>query len=265
MKPKDAFGRYGCVPRDMHPAWQRVSYFARALGRDLFSQVDDFQSMSIATSGDWKSSLCLTLCVNGGNDRRNAKRALDELEAASLIAVEERRVLLFLEPRAVAQNALGMSPACARDVAAESPQSRRGVVSSTQVPETPQVTSDSKLVSKQAERVAPAPARSVASRPDIVGFNFVASLLGRDVFSIAPLGSYRDEYHWIGTRPTDERVAVAKAVAGDEWCATNPGHVDAAHLVKGWQKYLEGRPKPVARVVEKPAPTGFWAKAGAAQ
>lgn len=243
MRPKDAFGRYGCVPRDMHPAWQRVSYFARALGRDLISRVDDFDSMRIETSGEWRTSLCLTLCINGP-ERRNAKGALDSLAEAGLLQTFDGFVVI------------GLQPLCTRSVSVPVPDS-------TQVTETPQVTSDSKLVSKQVERAAPAPARSIASRPDIVGFNFVASLLGRDAFSIAPLSSYPSDYSWIGTKQPTEREAVARAVNADPWCLENRGHVDAAHLVKGWQKYLEGRPKPVARVVAKPEPTGFWSKAGA--
>lgn len=107
---------------------------------------------------------------------------------------------------------------------------------------------------------APAPARSVASRPDIIGFGWVASLLGRDVAGIAPLSSFPSDYSWIGTRPSLEREAVARAVNQDPWCIANAAHVDAAHLVKGWQKYLAGRVKPVVRTQPAPEPKGIWAK-----
>jgi len=143
MKPKDAFGRYGCVPREMHPAWQRVSYFARALGRDLISRVDDFDTMRIETSGEWRSSLCLTLCINGP-ERRNAKGALDALVAAGLLQTFDGFVVI------------GLQPVCTRSVSVQDPDP-------TQVTVTTQVTSDSKQAIKQA-RESDARARESSAR-----------------------------------------------------------------------------------------------------
>lgn len=130
MKPKDAFGRYGCVPREMHPAWQRVSYFARALGRDLISRVDDFDTMRIETSGEWRTSLCLTLSINGP-ERRNAKAALDSLASAGLLQAFDGFVVI------------GLQPVCSRSVSVPDPDL-------SQVTEKTQVTFSSKQAIKQA-------------------------------------------------------------------------------------------------------------------
>jgi hypothetical protein len=87
-------------------------------------------------------------------------------------------------------------------------------------------------------------------RKDIEGFKFVAGLLGRDSFSVAPVGSYQRQYAWIGSRPAEERAAVAAAVNVDAWCVANPQEVDAPHLERRWQRYLRGPAKSVERALE---------------
>lgn len=155
MKPKDAFGRYGCVPREMHPAWQRVSYFARALGRDLISRVDDFDTMRIETSGEWRSSLCLSLCINGP-ERRNAKAALHGLVDAGLLAVGDGFVTVGLQPLGSC-SAVGRQSVGSRSVSVPVPDSN-------QVVENTQVTSDSKQAIKAIEASERARARESSAR-----------------------------------------------------------------------------------------------------
>lgn len=94
---------------------------------------------------------------------------------------------------------------------------------------------------------------AIQVRSDIAGFNFVASLLGRDSFSVAPLGSFLSQYTWIGSRPAEERQTVAAAVNADPWCLANPQEVDAPHLQRRWQRYLRGPAKPVERKLEPSA------------
>lgn len=242
MRPKDAFGHYGCVPREMHPAWhQRVGAVARTIGRDLISMVDDFGSMSIDVDGDWRESLCKKMSVDGGPDRRVYKAALTQLEKAGLLVASSARVTMILRPEC-SLDAHSTLTACPLRASRKS-----------QLGEIVQKL-DRQQASEASERArAPAPARAIADRPDVIGFTFVASLLGRDVMGIAPLNSYPTDYHWIGTRPALERSAVFSAVNADAWCIANKGHVDAPHLVKQWQKYLAGRPKSVAKV-EAPTP-----------
>lgn len=98
---------------------------------------------------------------------------------------------------------------------------------------------------------AAAPANEV--HPQIRGFKFVASLLGRSTFDIAPVGSFQAEYTHIGSKPDSEHQRVAKAVNADEWCQKNPSRVDARHLQRDWQKYLAGPVKQVVRAVQPAA------------
>lgn len=245
------------MPRRWHAAWAGSSLFETGL-RDRLFELNDGEP--IPFEGDWMDSLCKQAAVNG-RERPPARKAMLEWQSRGLLIVNGQWVWICCrhdaQPRRPVAEPTHNGSTSNPQPTHNAPTSNIQLDSSTRnnsnhVGETDRQT-------EETERVrARAPARSVASRPDIVGFNFVASLLGRDVFSIAPLGSYRDEYHWIGTRPADERESVAKAVAADEWCTTNPGHVDAAHLQKGWQKYLNGRPKPVAKT------TGFQQLAVAA-
>jgi hypothetical protein len=91
---------------------------------------------------------------------------------------------------------------------------------------------------------------AVHVRKDIEGFRFVAGLLGRNAFSIPPVGAFVSQYTWIGSRPAEERLAVAASVNADEWCIKNPQEVDAPHLQRRWQRYLRGRAQPVERKLE---------------
>jgi hypothetical protein len=99
----------------------------------------------------------------------------------------------------------------------------------------------------------PAAAGPSAHENQIRGFRFVASLLGRSTFDIAPLGSFQAEYGHIGGKPDAEHATVAKAVNADEWCRANPSRVDAPHLQRTWQKYLAGPVKQIVRAVPPPA------------
>ena len=88
-----------------------------------------------------------------------------------------------------------------------------------------------------------------AHEQQIRGFNFVASLLGRSAFDVAPVGSFASAYGWIGSRADSEHKRVASAVNAEEWCKTNPSRVDAPHLQRSWQKYLAGPVKQIARAL----------------
>lgn len=103
--------------------------------------------------------------------------------------------------------------------------------------------------SEQSSAVLPAPAAPDGERAAAVaGFSFVATLLGRDTFKIAPPGSFPAEYAHIGRKPKAEQERVKQAVEADNWCVTNPSRVDAKHLCRSWEKYLAGPVKSVARV-----------------
>jgi hypothetical protein len=83
------------------------------------------------------------------------------------------------------------------------------------------------------------------------GLVFVASLLGRNTMSVPPAGAHAQAYAWIAGRPDAERAEVARSVNASEWCRANPSRVDAPHLQRGWQKYLAGPVKQIARAVQQ--------------
>ena len=109
----------------------------------------------------------------------------------------------------------------------------------------------------------PLPCSAVPSSGDaaLVGFKFVASLLGRSTFDVPPLGAYTRAYTWIGSRPEAERETVRVAVDADPWCKTNPARVDAPHLERSWQKYLAGPSKTVVRADPRDADAADRVKA----
>jgi hypothetical protein len=96
-KPKDVFGAYGCIPRNWHPAYGRVSFYAHSITKAILEQVDDYSDLSIPTDGDWKTSLCRSLRI-AGPERRNAKVAMESLLKARLMRVEAGRVRVLLVP-----------------------------------------------------------------------------------------------------------------------------------------------------------------------
>jgi hypothetical protein len=264
MKTRDAYGAFYCVPSRLPRSWHQIGHYPRAIGKELFALVDDCAIRRIAVGGDWMTDLCKQLEIDGP-DRRAAKRALKVLEQAGLVSIFEDYVELNLSAKpSIKEQQPGL-----HSVSTRSPLGLHSAYKTTQVADIVEITSDRSDQIRVEERVradaradapAPAPARDVVQRPDLDGFRFVAALLERDVFSIAPLSSYSSEYSWIGYRPASEREAVLKAVNVDGWCLANKGHVDAPHLVRQWQKYLEGKPKPISRTVAAPEPTGFWAK-----
>lgn len=97
MKPKEAFGRYGCVPRELHPAWLAVSWSARAIGIALFSLVDDFETRRVEVHGDWMDSVCKRLSI-GGKERRFVKPALRSLEEVRLLTVHSTFIVVNTTP-----------------------------------------------------------------------------------------------------------------------------------------------------------------------
>jgi hypothetical protein len=272
MKPKDAFkGGYGCVPRQMHTAWQRVSYLARALGRDLLSRVDDFETMRISTSGEWMSSLCLLLQVNGGNDRRIAKSALAQLVQHGLISVGDGFVTVNQEPIKRSE--------CSRDVSPMSVVCLSGVSGTTEVPENTQVTFDSKQAIKQVEERVHVPAREptgdlVDLRPPVQTSSPAAKRAADKLHAITlrwydpRSDKHREALEAIGERPDGEW---AKAAAVIELELTKPGvagMMTPTHLLANWGKYSNGE-APVGRGEiqrrrereAKPEARGVWAKA----
>lgn len=103
---------------------------------------------------------------------------------------------------------------------------------------------------EEADASSPAAAAvPTAHDQQIRGFRFVAGLLGRSSFDIAPVGSFAAEYGWIGSRPDTDLQRVAKTVNEQEWCRENPSRIDAPHLQRNWQKYIAGPVKQVVRAV----------------
>lgn len=245
MRPKEAFGRFGCRPLDLHPAWRRVHYGARALGMDMLAHCAEPGERKLPVEADWMSSVCLTLGIDG-KDRRNQKVNLQSLLDAGLITIGDGWVRVELEP--CSDRVATVSPVGRQSVAASSPLGCVRVANNTQVAEIrPSDSLERREEIRKEERAETRAGARVADRPEDIGFRFVASLLGRSTFDVAPLGAYPRQYASIGARPEAERAAVKLAVEADEWCKLNPQDVDAPHLERRWQKYLAGPTKPVLK------------------
>ena len=154
MKPREALGRYGCVPLELNASWiDNLSYYARAIGLDLVSRVTDYKSMSLDVTADWKTSLCKRLQVPG-KERRNAKAALESLEAGGFLTVVGGFVRINLIPEVRQPCAVDASTGDRGGsvvVPSSSPLATVVVPNSTQVSETIKNTNASYLSSYQAE------------------------------------------------------------------------------------------------------------------
>lgn len=126
MKLRQALGRFGGVPLDLHPAWMRVHYGARCIGMDMIAHCTDPHERTLPVEADWKESVCSLLTI-GGKDRRNAKANLDALLEAGLLTLSEGSVRVELAP-AVLQPRAGRALDVSRECAERVPKT-------TQVPE----------------------------------------------------------------------------------------------------------------------------------
>lgn len=106
MKPSKRFGRFGCVPLEMDPAWLRIPYMARSIGRDLMA-IADLDTMQVPVDlGDWQDSVCLKLHLSG-NCRRNARQAMQLLVDRGFVTLGPRWLTVNLQP-VCAQPALNL-------------------------------------------------------------------------------------------------------------------------------------------------------------
>lgn len=235
------------VPEDISPEWARLPFQTRMLGIALW-MLGRGEPIPVP-SGDWTTYLCGKLEVSGP-DRPNISRALNRLVDAGLLTVCDGSARCLL--RVCQVSAPGLRPVCG--VSAE-----RKSANQQQVTPTEEIRREEKRVDEMSARVperatAPEPrppidTSKLQQRPEDVGFRFVASLLGRSTFDVAPVGSYPREYAWIGSRPPEERERIRSAVEAEEYFVENPAWCDAKKLATDWQKLLAGRPKPLARTV----------------
>lgn len=98
MGPKEALGRYGCVPLDPHPDWvSKLSFHARLIGERLIALCKDYGDLRLEVGEDWRESLCALLMV-AGPDRRNAKVAMQTLADKGFLTVDSCAVAIHLVP-----------------------------------------------------------------------------------------------------------------------------------------------------------------------
>jgi hypothetical protein len=258
MKPKDAFGRYGCVPRDLHPAWFEVSWSARAIGMALFSLIDDFETRRIDIHGDWMDSLCKRLAI-GGKERRFAKPALRSLVEVRLLTVHRTFIVVNTTP-------------------ADSD----GTSKSTQVPENNQVSFNSKQAAiKASEReraressarfekppIPPAPPELPAAEqerePWLRVWELYAEHIGLDVFQLAGAGTQERALRAIAASSEVEAggsqgVAFENAVkrllrawSADKWVQEKRPSI--ANLALNLHRYAAPKQKPIVKLAPQPA------------
>lgn len=251
----------------MPTKWRPLSFHKRAIMRELWLMSENgFLDTELRY-------LVRDLDPPSKADRSNLTMGVDQLIKAGFITADEKGVWLHTEPVGLAMDLPSVSIGLAVDLP-EVPTSvnptkaksrkllnsdltdqieeKRSDQTETRAREAPApkpipvaAAGASSLGSLlPALRVVPEPTERERS-PEITGFLFVASLLGRSAFDVAPVGSWRSEYAYIGSRPAGELERVANVVNTTEWCQLNPSRVDAKHLQKYWQKYLDGPPKPV--------------------
>lgn len=262
-KSAPPFPIWRALPNELAPALYAVSLYARAVAVELFRSApnDDAYTGVIETHGEWEQWLCRLLRVDG-KQRNNVTRHLRELKEAGVLRVETGRVTVCIGQPLVGTPSEALCENSGRPLVALCSTSGRTLVElcqeSTNCNHTEPVLEREEKRERRVEPAAPA-------RSDLVGFNFVASLLGRSTFDVSPLSSYSRSYAWIGSRPASERTAVKLAIEADAWCVTNKHKVDAPHIERRWHSYLGGDAKPVLKpvVAPKPEPRGIWAKAGA--
>jgi hypothetical protein len=209
---------------------------------------------------DWLESVCMQLCIDG-RDRPNVRKALKAFQTSGLIAYDGAGLVnfCFLPGAQLVTSVAPPSNVGPTTVERPSNDRRTTVELPSNIPRESNPQNDSGRVlqtdrrdrqTDETEKNADASVCArVPDRPDLVGYKFVASLLGRSEFDVPPLGAFARQYTWIGSRPEAERATVKLAIDSDPWCRANKHLVDAKHLEGRWQRYLGGAPKPVVRAV----------------
>lgn len=102
---------FAAMPIERHPRWFEVSAYARFMGFELgaVARGNGSRPPRIAIGRDWREWLCRLLQL-GGPDRRQAKRALDELYGAGLLVVGNGWVEIPLTPDEVANSGACQEP-----------------------------------------------------------------------------------------------------------------------------------------------------------
>lgn len=259
------------MPRKWHAGWaHHDGAHARGVRNALFELAD---GASIPVHGaDWLESLCKQMQFHG-RERPNVRKTLKAFAADGLIAWDGAGLVLvcFLPGAELVRSVVDRSP-----FVVDSSSTGSRLVTDRLANEHPlniplestprndsghdRQTDRRDRKKEETEENAGASA-SMHAREDLLGFKFVASLLGRNTFGIPPLGAFTRDYTWLGARPESERAAVKLAVEADPWCQANKHLVDAPHLCKRWQRYLGGAPKPVVRVDNREADAAAQLKA----
>lgn len=247
------------VPEKRARAWSTMKHIlGRALATELWLHG---HGQPIEVDGDWRIDLCRQLGLTGRH-RTNWCQAMDEAASLGLLTLADGFVTVhYTNPTPTVQQPNTnptptqhqLEPKYAKSIEVDLTEEKR--VEESREREIARARAHETLV--LLDRVPQAivqeaePAISAVSDQATCGFRFVASTLGRSTFDIAPLGSFAQQYAWIGSRPPTELEAVRKAVDADPWCRTNAHCVDARHLQGRWQRYLRGAPKPIAQVDQR--------------
>jgi len=238
------------LPKKWHAAWADLSMPMRGLRASLFELAD---GGPITVDGDWLTSLCKQMNV-GGRERPNVRKSLLDLQARGVLAVDGQTVSICFRPDSQLHRPVADLSAIGRgsDIPIDStPQNDSTTVRQK---ERREENRREKMMSACAPERATAPeprppidTSKLQQRPEDVGFRFVASLLGRSPFDIAPVGSFPREYAHIGSKPAEERERVRVAVEATQYFIENPAWCDAKKLAADWPKLLADRPKPVLK------------------
>lgn len=254
-KPKDVFGTYGCVPRRWHARYGRVSFYARSIAVGILAEVDDFSDLSIATDGEWQTSICRTLRISGP-ERRNAKSAMTALLKAGLIRVEPGRVRVLLVPDEAADELPDAQPErpVPRSVPCPVPSSVPVSVPSpvldsdlSQVPENTQNTSRQKAVIKQhlnarAEDGGACEVQTPASerrRLWSIGYRWFDEMLGGGGRASQHRKWERD-YELFGAKNPAERSQVARNVLATGYVQADRWKATPEHVAAYWEQFAAG-------------------------
>lgn len=260
MRPKNRsaappFESWRGLPKELPPVFYQISFNARVVALELYRHAPSYDGR-IEITGAWDVALCRLIGVDS-IARANTCRVFRKLAEVGALRVFDGFVIVWvgqsLDGLPTQTTIATQQPEGGHSIATEGPlNSRRGA---TQGPldSRPQSSNcnDSFLATetdRQKEETEEKRTRA-RERDDLTGFNWYVAALGKLPTDCPALASFREQYAWIGSRPENERSAVAKAIAGDDWCQRNKHIVDPEHVRKRWQRYLGGSPVPVLKPV----------------
>lgn len=73
-------------------------------------------------------------------------------------------------------------------------------------------------------------------KPESVGHIWFLELTTKSL----DVKSWKHDFRFIGSKPFDERVAVARHIRETEWCASRMNELQPTHVVRYWLDYLRG-------------------------